>query len=143
MGSNMKKSVFDEQTTKALKKWHMAVKKRHGGKGGRSPLHHTLGGSPTASMASTVLTAGSGHSLHRFKTTGHSTRSFTYDDHDLSDYEAEPGSPTSSTTNLIVRVDHSDTETEAVVPHHHHPEQEDTSGEIEFSFVKPAPPREP
>ncbi|RVX21132.1 MLO-like protein 8 [Vitis vinifera] len=32
MGSNMKRSVFDEQTSKALKKWHMAVKKRHGGR---------------------------------------------------------------------------------------------------------------
>ena len=135
MGSNMKKSVFDEHTSKALKKWHMNVKKRQ--KGGRSPLHHILGGSRTASMASTVQTPGTGNTLHRFKTTGHSTQSsFTYEDNDVSDYEGEPGSPTSSTTNLIVRVDHSDTETEHVVSPH--PEQDD-SGEIEFSFVKPAP----
>lgn len=139
MGSNMKRSVFDEQTSKALKKWHMAVKKRHGGKAGRSSTHQTLGGSPTASMASTVQMPGSGHTLHRFKTTGHSTRTFTYEDHEVSDYEGEPESPTSSTTNLIVRVDDSEPETEPVVSHPEH----DTSGEIEFSFVKPAPQKEP
>lgn len=139
MGSNMKRSVFDEQTSKALKKWHMAVKKRHGGKAGRSSTHQTLGGSPTASMASTVQMPGSGHALHRFKTTGHSTRTFTYEDHEVSDYEGEPESPTSSTTNLIVRVDDSEPETEPVVSHPEH----DTSGEIEFSFVKPAPQKEP
>ncbi|CBI21574.3 hypothetical protein VitviT2T_011176 [Vitis vinifera] len=139
MGSNMKRSVFDEQTSKALKKWHMAVKKRHGGKAGRSSTHQTLGGSPTASMASTVQMPGSGHALHRFKTTGHSTRTFTYEDHEVSDYEGEPESPTSSTTNLIVRVDDSEPETEPVVSHPEH----DTSGEIEFSFVKPAPQKGP
>ena len=42
MGSHMKKSIFDEQTSKSLKKWHMAVKKKHGGRGGKSPTH-TLG----------------------------------------------------------------------------------------------------
>ncbi|KAG8632204.1 hypothetical protein MANES_18G003100v8 [Manihot esculenta] len=46
MGSNMKRSIFDEQTSKALKEWHKkAVKKTHDGK----PEHmttRTLGGSP-------------------------------------------------------------------------------------------------
>lgn len=28
MGSHMKKSIFDEQTSKAIKKWHMAIKKK-------------------------------------------------------------------------------------------------------------------
>lgn len=28
MGSNMKKSIFEEQTAKALKKWHQAAKQR-------------------------------------------------------------------------------------------------------------------
>jgi hypothetical protein len=28
MGSRMKKSIFDEQTSKALKKWHNTVKKK-------------------------------------------------------------------------------------------------------------------
>uniref|UniRef100_A0A2N9FCK4 MLO-like protein n=1 Tax=Fagus sylvatica TaxID=28930 RepID=A0A2N9FCK4_FAGSY len=50
MGSNMKKSIFDEQTAKALKKWHMAVKKKHGGRGGKSPTL-TLGGSPASNGA--------------------------------------------------------------------------------------------
>lgn len=46
MGSTMKRSIFDEQTSKALKQWHMkAVKKTHDGK----PEHtgtRALGGSP-------------------------------------------------------------------------------------------------
>ena len=29
MGSNMKKSIFDEQTSKALMSWHNKVKKKH------------------------------------------------------------------------------------------------------------------
>ncbi|KAJ9186307.1 hypothetical protein P3X46_001897 [Hevea brasiliensis] len=46
MGSTMKRSIFDEQTSKALKQWHKkAAKKKHDGK----PEHiatRTLGGSP-------------------------------------------------------------------------------------------------
>uniref|UniRef100_A0A5B6YQW6 MLO-like protein n=2 Tax=Davidia involucrata TaxID=16924 RepID=A0A5B6YQW6_DAVIN len=45
MGSNMKKSVFDEQTSKALMNWHKnALKKKNEGK--RGPTPRTLGGSP-------------------------------------------------------------------------------------------------
>ena len=50
MGSTMKQSIFDEQTSKALKNWRAGVKKKagptsskHGGQGGGSPA----GGSPT------------------------------------------------------------------------------------------------
>lgn len=133
MGSNMKRSIFDEQTSKALKKWHMAVKKKHLGRAGRSPTRSVMG-SPTPSMMSSP-----GHPLHRFKTTGHSTRSFTFEEHELSDLEAEPLSPTSSTTNLIVRVDHNDEEqehNEIVEPHY---QGRESSNEGDFSFVKPAP----
>ncbi|KAF2312518.1 hypothetical protein GH714_034940 [Hevea brasiliensis] len=111
MGSHMKKSIFDEQTSKALKKWHMAVKKRHK-KGGKSPTM-TLGGS--ASPVSTVHS--SGHTLHRFKTTGHSSRSsYAYEDQEMSDMEAETLSPTSSTTNLIVRTSQDDEAAELSEP---------------------------
>lgn len=41
MGSHMKKSIFDQQTAKALEEWHKAAKER-----GKSPAHPTLGGSP-------------------------------------------------------------------------------------------------
>ncbi|KAJ9172540.1 hypothetical protein P3X46_015767 [Hevea brasiliensis] len=134
MGSHMKKSIFDEQTSKALKKWHMAVKKRHK-KGGKSPTM-TLGGS--ASPVSTVHS--SGHTLHRFKTTGHSSRSsYAYEDQEMSDMEAETLSPTSSTTNLIVRTSQDDEAAELSEPHH----DEETSNEDDFSFVKPAVPKQP
>jgi len=137
MGSRMKKSVFDEQTSKALKKWHMAVKKRHE-KGGKTPAR-TFG-----SVSPTVSAVSSSHRLQRFKTTGHSTRSsYSYDDQDVSDLEAEALSPTTATTSFIVRVDddHDDVhETEVDVPQY---EEEETRNEDDFSFVKPAPPKEP
>ncbi|KAA8532089.1 hypothetical protein F0562_006769 [Nyssa sinensis] len=42
MGSNMKKSIFEEQTSKALKKWHMAVKqkKKKKGRAGKVPYRN-------------------------------------------------------------------------------------------------------
>lgn len=132
MGSRMKKSIFDEQTSKALKKWHMAVKKKQGGKGSKSPTV-TLGGSSTISKVSS-----SGHTLHRFKTTGHSTHSATYEDTDASDMETELLSPT-STTDLIVRVDHEEDATEI---NGYQSKGEESKNEDDFSFVKPAPQRQ-
>ena len=137
MGSRMKKSVFDEQTSKALKKWHMTVKKRRV-KGGKTPTR-TLG-----SASPSVSTVSSSHTLQRFKTTGHSTRSaYTYDGEDASDLEAEALSPTTATTSFIVRVDDDSDdvhETEVNEPQH---EEEETRNEDDFSFVKPAPPKDP
>jgi mlo protein len=133
MGSSMKKSIFDEQTSKALKKWHMAVKKKRGGRGGKSPTI-TLGGSPALSTVHS-----SGHTLHRFKTTGHSTRGFAYDDNETSDFEGGSLSPVSSTTNLIVREDDDEQQTEINEPHY----EEETRNEDDFSFDKPAPLKEP
>ncbi|PON49374.1 Mlo-related protein [Parasponia andersonii] len=132
MGSGMKKSIFDGQTSKALKKWHMAVKKKQGGgRGPKSPTI-TLGGSSTVSKVHS-----SGHTLHRFKTTGHSTRSSAYEDHETSDVESDLMSPT-LTTNLIVRVDHDEEETEINEPQSR---EQETRSEDDFSFVKPAPPK--
>lgn len=44
----MKKSIFDEQTSKALRNWHKnALKKKNEGKtGGAATATQTLGGSP-------------------------------------------------------------------------------------------------
>ncbi|GJU86219.1 MLO-like protein 8 [Tanacetum coccineum] len=116
MGSNMKKSIFDDQTAKAIKQWRMGVKKKHGGKDGksRSPSVATsLAASPVHPLASTIHPTAAA-TLHRFKTTGHSTIPFTYEDDNVSDMEAEPLSPESSTRHLIdVRDDyHSDNEIE-------------------------------
>ncbi|KAK6154050.1 hypothetical protein DH2020_013689 [Rehmannia glutinosa] len=139
MGSNMKKSIFDEQTSKALKKWHMAVKKKHGGRAGRSPTRTLGGGSPTSSMGSPFHPTAA--TLHRFKTTGHSARSSGFDDHDASDLE-DPSTPPKQTTSLIIRSD--------PVDHHDDPHLdvendiglvrngEETRNEDDFSFVKPA-----
>ncbi|KAK7360353.1 hypothetical protein VNO77_02340 [Canavalia gladiata] len=129
MGSRMKKSIFDEQTSKALKKWHMAVKKKQGVKLGKSSVG-TMDGSTTDSTVHS-----SGPTLHRFKTTGHSTRTMsTYDDYQ-SDIELSPISPTS---NLIVKVD--DGEQEAAKENEHHSAGE-TNGQQPttidaFTFVK-------
>ncbi|KAM1810025.1 hypothetical protein ACFX12_026839 [Malus domestica] len=133
MGSHMKRSIFDEQTSKALKKWHMAVKKKtHGGK---SPTR-TLGGESSTISTMRSSTSG-GHTLHRFKTTGHSTRSATFEDHETSDPETDPQSP-SSTTHLIVRVDQIEQQTELNEPH----DGEQTNIPDDFSFIPPAPGKE-
>jgi len=132
MGSHMKKSIFDEQTSTALTKWRNAVKKRRG-KGGKSPARVLGGGSPTASVSSTLHSPGA--TLHRFKTTGHSTRSFAYEtDPEHSDYETDPLSPTPSTTNLIIRVDNNAAEIEPTAPN----DVDENRNVDDFSFVKPA-----
>ncbi|KAD6796153.1 hypothetical protein R6Q59_019983 [Mikania micrantha] len=139
MGSNMKKSIFDEQTAKALKQWRMAVKKKRIGKSGRTTENNSLSASPVHSMASTIHTT-AGAMLHRFKTTGHSTRSFTYEDTDASDLENEPLSPKSDARHLIdVRDDyHSDNE----IVLDQSTQQIEPRNEDEFSFAKPATPLE-
>ncbi|KAI3409626.1 MLO-like protein [Psidium guajava] len=140
MGSCMKKSIFDEQTSRALTKWHMAVKKKRLGKGRKSSAATvTLGrtASPSPSLANA-----SRHALHRFKTTGHSTRSRAYDDddHDMSDYDADPLSPRAA--NLIARADHGDDDHHAIEIDNSHRE-EGTGNRDDFSFVKLASQRGP
>uniref|UniRef100_A0A7N0UIN2 MLO-like protein n=1 Tax=Kalanchoe fedtschenkoi TaxID=63787 RepID=A0A7N0UIN2_KALFE len=130
MGSTMKRSVFDEQTSKALKKWHMAVKKRHGRDGrSRSPTP-VPGASPMASPARS-----SGAALHRYQTTGHSTRSsMTLDDQDLSDMESDMPSA-SVTDKLIVNVaDDKEHQTEMAETHH----ADERTSVDDFSFANPA-----
>ncbi|PIN09895.1 hypothetical protein CDL12_17520 [Handroanthus impetiginosus] len=136
MGSHMKKSIFDEQTSKALKKWHMAVKKKQGGRSGRSPTR-TLG-SPTSSMGSPFHPTAA--ALHRFKTTGHSARSVGYEETDTSDLE-DPSTPPAPRASLIMRadpVDHDDhrlqDETDMGLDYN----REENRNEDDFSFAKPA-----
>ncbi|GAB4846206.1 hypothetical protein Ancab_025202 [Ancistrocladus abbreviatus] len=126
MGSHMKKSVFDEQTANALRKWHKAAKKK-GEQAGKSP-NQTIEG---ISRDSTVHS--SGRSLHRFKTTGHSTRSFAFEEHETSAFEPndQTSSPKSPAANLIVRVDHgANLETEMVAQ----PLMEEVRQEDDLSF---------
>lgn len=118
----------------------MAVKRKHGGK---SPTRSTAGSvaaSPIHPMATTTSRTAAAM-LHRFQTTGHSTRSnFTYEDTDVSDFEGEPLSPESSTRQLLdVRVDyHSDNEIELV---NESQQEVEMKNEDDFSFAKPAPPK--
>ncbi|KAI6700271.1 hypothetical protein NL676_014595 [Syzygium grande] len=127
MGTCMKKSIFDEQTSKALKKWHKAVKQKRLGKGGKPAATVTLGGNASTS---------SGHALHRFKTTGHSTSSYAYDDHDMSDHDDDTLLP-----NLITRADHDDDSHSIEIDDS--PREEGIGKGDDFSFVKPVPQREP
>ncbi|KAK7406948.1 hypothetical protein VNO78_08584 [Psophocarpus tetragonolobus] len=124
MGSRMKRAIFDEQTNKALKKWQKAAKEK---KKGAVTLGKSNAGMVNGSpMGSTSAVNSSGPTLHRFKTTGHSTRSSTYEDQYESDVEL---SPLSQTTSFIVRVD----------PDHHPIQGETNSSQPDFSFVKPHP----
>ncbi|KAJ0893391.1 hypothetical protein HanPSC8_Chr09g0377071 [Helianthus annuus] len=103
MGSNMKKSIFDEQTARALQNWRMAVKRKHEGKCGNSP-NRSVGNSPTASPVHSVLSPfhpTTAATLHRSKTTGQPTRFAAYDDTNASYFKAEPLSHESSTRHLI------------------------------------------
>lgn len=144
MGSNMKKTIFDEQTSKALKKWHMAVKKKQG-RGGNTPTRN-LGGnaSPTSSMGSPFHPTGT--MLQRFKTTGHSTRGFSYEEHDASDLE-EPSTPPPPTASLIIRsndpLDHDHDHDGHHLDDDHDGDfalnAQETRNEDDFSFVRPAP----
>ncbi|KAF5776316.1 hypothetical protein HanXRQr2_Chr12g0522911 [Helianthus annuus] len=79
MGSNMKKSIFDEQTARALQNWRMAVKRKHEGKGGNSP-NRSVGNSPTASPVHSPFHPTTAATLHRSKTTGQPTRFAAHDD---------------------------------------------------------------
>ncbi|KAJ4965173.1 hypothetical protein NE237_017022 [Protea cynaroides] len=95
MGSDMKKSIFDEQTNKALKKWHMTAVKKKEERTGPSPIR-TLGGSPGSSPS---------HSpRRRFNATGPSS----YSDHEVSDMKAETSSK-SSAANMIADLDNGGT----------------------------------
>ncbi|OIW10765.1 hypothetical protein TanjilG_27711 [Lupinus angustifolius] len=130
MGSSLKKSIFDEHTAKALRKWHMTVKKKQGVvKLGKSTMRAMdMDGSTT--IGSTKLHS-SRPTLHRLKTTGHSTHTSIYEDED--EYQSDIQlSPTSSSTTLVVNVDNG---------HQQQVEEntEETNIQGDFSFVKPSP----
>nr|DAD46520.1 TPA_asm: hypothetical protein HUJ06_016457 [Nelumbo nucifera] len=135
MGSTMKKSVFDEQTSKAIKKWRMAaMKKKHEKRTGHSPTR-SVGSGPSASPVQSPP-----HPLQRFKTTGHSTRSSTYSmrnsEDDMSDNEADAPSPTSVTENppLMANVGRQSRTRE--YPRHEYDDGQ-KHDEDDFSFAKP------
>ncbi|CAK7345992.1 unnamed protein product [Dovyalis caffra] len=92
MGSTMKRSIFDQQTSKALKNWHKkAVKKSAEGPSNQIPTR-TLGGSPDDS------------SVHSPSSTPHRTKKLGNKDPDFSDVEAELASH-QHTANIMATVD--------------------------------------
>ncbi|OMO94953.1 Mlo-related protein [Corchorus capsularis] len=92
MGSTMKRSIFDEQTSKALKQWHKnAVKKKGDGKTD-APRTRTLGGSPGDSPDNSPL--------HRRSAAGNMNRS---DNQEVA-IDTEASSP-NRTANITATVD--------------------------------------
>ncbi|KAL3830535.1 hypothetical protein ACJIZ3_019337 [Penstemon smallii] len=60
MGSHMKRSIFDEQTSKALKSWHAKVKKKTDRVVQQPPQTRKLGGSPEGSPHNSPMAASDG-----------------------------------------------------------------------------------
>jgi len=103
MGSTMKRSIFDQQTSKALKSWHQkAVKKTNEGKPDQLPTK-TLGGSPDALV-------------HSPSPTRPRPNKFGIEGPDFSDIEAEAASHDQHTANITATVD-----VELSVNHQHRP----------------------
>ncbi|XP_068646869.1 MLO-like protein 9 [Aristolochia californica] len=123
MGSHMKKSIFDDHTSKAINKWRMGAKKKTGA---RSPPR-TLGKSPSMSPTGSPVTR-----LQRFKSAGHvgggsnTSPRKSYSDQDVSDMDSEK---TSSRATLIANV-----EMEGM-------SAAEDNNEREFTFSKPSSSR--
>ncbi|KAH9613189.1 hypothetical protein KSS87_018939 [Heliosperma pusillum] len=98
MGSNMKKTIFDEQTSKALKKWRKDVKKKQEDSDKTPPqaLERTI--SPLKRPI-----------LHRFMSTGCLSQSSAYDRLDKCDYQ---GDDRSMSETLVITLDNDQGESE-------------------------------
>lgn len=144
MGSHMKKAIFEEQTTKALKKWQKAAKERKklrtktSGGGDSSVNSGFMSGENTPSQGTSPL-----HLLHSHKHRSNQSdlesalnspaRSYQSDT-DLSDIDQDHPSPSTTTTSPPVPIPiHRYRDHDQLILHHQHPEPH--SGD--FSFVKP------
>ncbi|KAL1820304.1 hypothetical protein ACET3Z_015173 [Daucus carota] len=153
MGSHMKKSVFDEQTSRALLNWQKAARKHAGRAGGSTTQGGRTGGStmpvgstegysgrsvddarPITHVASFSISnlQSSTAALHRFKTTGHSS----YDEYKMSNMEIDPRAE-SATARLIVRVDNGDNDVETTEL-----QPSEDMQDIDFTFGTPASPHD-
>ncbi|MQM10290.1 hypothetical protein Taro_043182 [Colocasia esculenta] len=136
MGAHMKRSIFDEQTSKALKKWHQAAKKRHGKSSHQTA--RTPGESPSASPS-----ASPAHPLQRFMTTGHATNAPSktkvryLSENELSDTDQDMPSTSPSTPILGRGASRSDQEPR--LAEHRLQIKDHRNPEDDFSFTKPAP----
>ncbi|XP_072979467.1 MLO-like protein 9 [Typha angustifolia] len=102
MGSHMKRSIFDEQTSKAIKKWHQAVKKKNPKGSVNSPSSRSPATSPKESPNKSPV-----HQLNRFKSIGHSgiapspSRRRHHSDQDIPDTDSEVASIPINQTDLL------------------------------------------
>ncbi|XP_027148634.1 MLO protein homolog 1-like [Coffea eugenioides] len=99
MGSHMKKAIFEEQTAKALKKWHQAAKNR-------KKLRKAGAATDTSTSNANFTTPDQGssplHLLHNFKCRSNAPETESYPpsptsyqtDNELSDLEASARGPT-------------------------------------------------
>jgi mlo protein len=86
MGSHVKMSIFDEQTSKALKKWRDAARRRHKKGSSHSPYvtpSPSPGQSPMASPAS--------HHMYQYRTMGHAGNGIkrSHSENEICDVEIE------------------------------------------------------
>lgn len=87
MGSQMKRTMFDEQTTKALKKWHKAVvKKKQQKESSQDPSDTPSTDATEASQCQFEVPV---RHLHRYKTIAHVGATRTLSDSDCSDTDTE------------------------------------------------------
>lgn len=115
MGSNMKKSIFEEQTAKALKKWHQAAKQRNKQRKGITDTSSIMSGDATPTHGSSPL-----HLLHHYKQRSTAP--------DADGFAASPRSYVSDTE--LSEIDGSNRARSPVVP----PKPNAESHNIDFSF---------
>uniref|UniRef100_R7WGM7 MLO-like protein n=1 Tax=Aegilops tauschii TaxID=37682 RepID=R7WGM7_AEGTA len=142
MGSSMKRTIFDEQTSKALKKWHKTVKKKQQQQQQQKGSSHASSETPTTdtteagrlSQCQFVAEAApvANRHLHRYKTIAHVGATRALSDSDCSDTDAEAQTrylipPTKQRSlDSEVRVD---VDVDAATPEHRD----------SFSFQRPPP----
>ncbi|KAF3338208.1 MLO-like protein 8 [Carex littledalei] len=86
MGSHIKMSIFDEQTSKALKKWRDAARKRN--KKGSS---HSPSVTPSPSPGQSPIASPASRHLHRYRTMGYAGEGIrrSHSDNEISDVDIE------------------------------------------------------
>lgn len=128
MGSHMKKGIFEEQTTKALKKWQKSAREKRKLRNAGSIEIPSMSGETTPSQGTSPM-----HLLHKFKPSSNQTdtdsvlyspRSYQSDQTDFSDTE---GSTHQMNLNL----------NQIMAPPLHHPVNNLSNHNIDFSFDKP------
>ncbi|CAL5205555.1 unnamed protein product [Lathyrus oleraceus] len=128
MGSHMKKGIFEEQTTKALKKWQKSAREKRKLRNAGSIEIPSMSGETTPSQGTSPM-----HLLHKFKPSSNQTdtdsvlyspRSYQSDQTDFSDTE---GSTHQMNLNL----------NQIMAPPLHHPVNNQSNHNIDFSFDKP------